>query len=119
MRFLLDEMYPQAIAEQLRAGDHDVYAVVERGELRTLPDHEIFAAAQQELRAVVTENIADFARLASEHDRRGHPHHGLILVDPGKYQRGDPRTIGRMVTALDQLLGEHPQDLATSLRHWI
>ncbi len=119
LRLLLDEMYPQAIAEQLRRGNHDVDAVTERGELRTLPDQEIFATAQQEQRAVVTENVADFARIADEHDRRGHPHYGLILVDPGKYQRGDPRTIGRMVTALGKLLGEHRQDLATSLRHWI
>lgn len=119
MRLLLDEMYPPAIAEQLRSRGHDVVAVTERPELRTLPDQDIFAAAQGEQRAVVTENIADFARLADDHDHRGHSHFGLVLVDPGKYQRGDPRTVGRMVTALDLLLGGHGEDAARSLRHWI
>jgi hypothetical protein len=34
MRLLLDEMYPAAIAEALRAGGHDAIAVQEEGMLR-------------------------------------------------------------------------------------
>jgi len=119
LRLLLDEMYPHTIAEQLRRRDHDVDAVTQRAELRALPDSEVFATAQHELRAVVTENIADFSDIADGYDRRGHSHHGLVLVDPGKYQRGHPRTVGRLVTQLDQLLREHPGDDAASLRHWL
>lgn len=119
MRLLLDEMYPHTIAEQLRRHDHDVDAVTLRTELRALPDPEIFATAQQEMCAVVTENIADFSDIADGYDRRGHAHHGLVLVDPGKYQRGHPRTVGRLVRELDRLLREHPENEADSLRHWL
>ncbi len=119
LRLLLDEMYPHTIAEQLRRQDHDVDAVTLRADLRALPDAEIFATAQQETRAVVTENIPDFSVIADGYDRRGHTHHGLVLVDPGKYQRGSPRTVGRLVTELDRLLREHPEDEARCLRHWL
>jgi Domain of unknown function (DUF5615) len=118
LRLLLDEMLPHTIAEELRRRGHDVEAVTQRAELRALPDSEIFATAQQELRAVVTENIADFSDIADSHDRRGQAHHGLVLVDPGKYQRGHPRTVGRLLTELDRLLREHEGEEAKSLRHW-
>ncbi len=119
MRVLLDEMYPPSIAEQLRGHGHDVEAITERPQLRALADIDVFALAQQERRAVLTENIPDFCALADDHDRRGDPHHGLILVDPGRYPRGNHRTIGHIVTALERLLAEHPGDEAGSLRHWI
>jgi hypothetical protein len=119
LRVLVDEMYPPSIAEQLRRRGHDVEAVTERPELRALADAEIFAVAQRERRAVVTENVADFSGLADEHDRRGQLHHGLVLVDPGRYPRGSARTIGRMVTELDRLLGERQGDEPGSSRHWL
>lgn len=112
-------MHPAAIAEQLRRRGHDVQAITERAELRSLPDADVFAAAQEERRAVVSENIGDFSRIAAALDRRGQAHHGLLLVDPAKYSRGNRRTIGRLVKALDQRLGDHPHDDATSLRHWL
>jgi hypothetical protein len=112
-------MYPAAIAEQLRGRGHDVDAVTARAELRSLPDTDLFAAAQHERRAIVTENIGDFSSIADAADQRRHTHHGLILVDPAKYPRGNRRTIGRLVTQLDRLLQDHPRDDATSLRHWV
>jgi hypothetical protein len=119
LRLLLDEMYPGKIAEQLRNRGHDVDAVTLRPELRSISDPELFLTAQQEGRAVATENIADFSAIADGFDQRQRSHHGLVLVDPGKYQRGDPRTIGRMVTALDRLLSKHPVCDATSPRQWL
>ncbi len=119
MRLLVDEMYPPTIAEQLRLRGHDVVAVTARPELRALADPDVFAAAQEERRAVVTENIGDFARIADSHDQRGRQHFGLVLLDPAKYARGSPQTVGRMVTALDVLLKAHPRDDPTSLRHWL
>jgi Domain of unknown function (DUF5615) len=119
LRLLLDEMYPPAIAQQLRRRGHDVAAVTERAELRALPDADLFSAAQHERRAIVTENIVDFSRVADGRDARREHHHGLVFVDPTKYPRGSRRTIGRMVTALDRLLGEQPGNNATSLRHWL
>lgn len=119
MKLLVDEMYPQAIAEQLRQRGGNVEAVTERPELRALADADIFALAQQEQRAVLTENIADFSVIADSYDQRRQAHHGLVLVPPGSYPRGRPGTIGRMVTELDRLLGEHPETTPTSLRHWL
>lgn len=119
MRLLLDEMYPTSIADQLRNRGHDVSAVTERPELRSLPDEEVFVVAQQERRRVVSENIADFSSIVDDADQRGQAHYGLVLIDPGKCPRGQQRTVGRLVTELDQLLRDHPPDEAASERHWL
>ncbi len=112
-------MYPPAIAEQLRDRGHDVDAVTARTELRSLPDDAVFAAAQQEGRAIVTENIGDFSAIADAADQRGRTHHGLVFVDPRRYPRGNPRTVGRMVGQLDRLLNDHRDAPATSRRCWL
>ena len=119
LRLLVDEMYPPAIAEQLRDRKHDVEAVTERPELRALADTDLFALAQHEQRAVVTENNDDFSVIASGYDQRGQAHHGLVLVPPGSYPLGRAGTIGRMVTELDMLLAERPEATPTSMRHWL
>jgi hypothetical protein len=119
LKLLIDEMYPPSIAVQLRDRGHDVHAVTERPELRALADTDIFALAQEQQRTVVTENVADFSIIASGYDQRGQAHHGLVLVAPGSYPRGRRGTIGRMVTALDRLLGERPHMAPSGLRHWL
>jgi hypothetical protein len=59
--FLIDEMFPTAAAELLRAKyGHDPVHVAEAG-LRAAADAQVAAAARAEGRAVVTENVADFA----------------------------------------------------------
>jgi predicted nuclease of predicted toxin-antitoxin system len=119
MRLLLDEMYSAAIAEGLRERGHDAVAVVERIELRNVQDAELFAAAQAEQRTVVTENVPDFIAIANDHDLRGKAHHGVVLVHPRRYPRSVERTIGAIVTALDELAQRIPGEQPTSLRHWL
>lgn len=119
MRFLLDEMYPASIADGLRARGRDAVAVVERMELRNVPDADLFALAQTEKRAVVTENVGDFVVLASEYDGRGEVHHGVVFVHARRYPRVRSSTVGAMVTALDELAARMPGDEPTSLRHWL
>lgn len=119
MRLLLDEMYPTSIADQLRNRGNDVSAVTERPELRSLRDNEVFAVAQQEGRSVVTENSADFSSIADDTDQRGQAHSGLVLIDPGKYPRGNQRTIGRLVTELHRLLMDGQGDEVASVRRWL
>jgi Domain of unknown function (DUF5615) len=59
--FLIDEMFPSAAAEILRTKyGHDAVQVGEVG-LRAVDDTQVAAAARAEGRAVVTENVADFA----------------------------------------------------------
>lgn len=119
MKLLLDEMYPPALAEQLRRRGHDVDAVTKRAELRHLPDFQVFEAAQRERRAVVTENLRDYIPIAGDYASRGQAHFGLVLVDASKYPRGAPGTVGRMVTELDHLLKAKPADEPTSFSHWL
>ncbi len=112
-------MYAGEVAEQLRRRGHDVSAVTERPELRSLADSALFALAQQERRAIVTENVADFVPLADAADQRGQRHHGLILIDPAKFARGKRRTIGRVVTELVGVLDIYADDKPKSVRHWL
>jgi len=61
VRFLLDEMFPQTAATMLRDGfDHDALHVGEVG-LSGADDAAVATFARSEHRAVVTENIADYA----------------------------------------------------------
>jgi hypothetical protein len=59
--FLIDEMFPATVAEILRTKySHDAVQVGEAG-LRAADDTQVAAATRAEGRAVVTENVADFA----------------------------------------------------------
>ncbi|MGE5290027.1 MAG: DUF5615 family PIN-like protein [Micromonosporaceae bacterium] len=59
--FLVDEMFPIAAAVLLRdTYGHDAVHVAEAG-LRAAEDAHVAAVARGEGRAVVTENVADFA----------------------------------------------------------
>jgi predicted nuclease of predicted toxin-antitoxin system len=116
MKLLLDEMYAPAIAQRLRARGHDV-ASVHDPSYRTLegePDEEVWAAAVADDRALVSENAQDFRRLEAEALARSQPRAPLIYTTDRQFPRGDPATIGRLVTALDALLATEP-DLATAL----
>ena len=97
---LLDEMYPPALAQQLRAGGHDVVAVldIEVG-LAAKTDEDVLAWAARNSRCVVTENVADFARLAQQ----GFGHAGIIFVSSRRF----PRTasgLQRLAKVLDEVL---------------
>jgi hypothetical protein len=59
--FLIDEMFPMAAAAVLRdTYGHDAVHVAEVG-LRAAEDTQVAAVARVESRAVVIENVADFA----------------------------------------------------------
>jgi hypothetical protein len=104
VKLLLDEMWSAAIAVELRERGHDVLAVLERSDLRGQPDRVIMAAARQENRVVVTENSRDFVRIAKETWRAGRSHSGLLYTSVRAFPRGNTRTIGRLVRALERLL---------------
>lgn len=95
MRLLLDEMFPPAVARALRERGHDVVAVVERAELVSGTDWQVFVAAQAEQRAVVTENVADFVAIDAEYRDRNTDHCGLVFL----LKEGMPRTRAQFVGA--------------------
>lgn len=103
MRLLLDEHYSPAIAEQLRQRGHDVVSVDERDDLRSSSDAELFAAARAERRALVTNNVVDFAPLVREATIQSEPHFGVVFTSDRSLPRAK-RTIGRFVELLDELL---------------
>ena len=113
MKLLLDERYPQSIAEQLRARGHDVAAVGERPELRGAPDEVVFATAQAERRAIVTDDVG-FRAIEAQHRSRGEAHCGLVLTTNRRFPRGRPATVGRLVGSLDRFLSNDAPTLDDS-----
>jgi hypothetical protein len=101
-------MLPLAIAEQLRHGGYDIAAAAERDDLRTKPDEVLFAVGQAESRAIVTENVADFRRIAAAHIRGNEQHSGIIFTTNDAFPRANPRTLGRVIKALEALLATDP-----------
>jgi hypothetical protein len=77
---LLDEMFSDVIAQQLRDKGYDAASVVAHPALVGLPDDQILAHATTEGRALVTANIKDFIPLDSRYRAAGQDHPGLILV---------------------------------------
>jgi len=116
VKLLLDEMLPAVIAEQLRSHGHDAVAVDELAALRGLPDAELFAHAQQDGRIVVTYNRHDFLALDRDFRSRGHEHHGVVILHPGRFPQG-AGSIGPLVTSLGRLLEREPP--YPSFVHWL
>jgi hypothetical protein len=100
---LLDEMFSDAIAEQLRKHRHDVLAVVADPGLVALPDDEILAAATADGRALVTANVKDFIPLDAQYKSAGRGHAGLILVSTTTFPQ-DRSFTGAIVDAVGALL---------------
>ena len=69
----------------------------------TIPSNVQHAA---EARALVTENVPDYRRLEADALARGEPIPGLVFTTNRQFPRGEPATIGRLVRALDALMGE-------------
>lgn len=100
---LLDEMFTDDIAQQLRTKGYDAISVVADPALAGLPDDQILAYATTEGRALVTANIKDFIPLDTRYRAADQSHAGLILVSAKTFpqNRGFPSAVA---TALASLL---------------
>lgn len=107
MRLLLDEHYSREIAEQLRERGHDVTAVTEDPALEGLDDEPLLRLAREQGRALLTNNVGDFALLIREWTGRGEGHAGVIYTSDESMPRSR-NTIGVYVERLSALLGDHP-----------
>jgi hypothetical protein len=104
--FLIDEMFPVAAAASLRdTYGHDAVHVAEAG-LRAAEDAQVAAAARGEGRAVVTENVADFA---AERDVV------LVFVLKKNLPSGGGQAAA-LAKVLDRWAQEHPDPYLGS--HW-
>ena len=103
MKLLLDEMISAVVAEQLRARDRDVEAVIKRRELRGLTDRDLFEYAQAAERSLVTYNRDDFLELDRLYRGENRPHCGIVILNPRRFPQG-PASIGPLVTSLERLI---------------
>jgi Domain of unknown function (DUF5615) len=102
---LLDKMFSDTIAQQLRAKGHDAQTVVADPALVSLPDDQILAHATAARRALVTANIKDFMPLDAAYRAAGHDHAGLILVSTKTFPQDRSYTAaitGALIALLDQ-----------------
>lgn len=79
MKLLLDEMHSTALATTQREQGNDAAAVAELGLTGSSHD-ELFAASVSDGYAILTENVADFARISADHVAAGRPHHGVMIA---------------------------------------
>jgi hypothetical protein len=99
---LLDEMFSDDIAQQLRAKGYDVISVVADSALVGLPDDQVLAYATTHGRILVTANIKDFVPLDGRYRAAGQSHAGLILVSTKTFpqSRGFPSAITASLVTL-------------------
>ncbi len=99
---LLDEMFTDDIAQQLRTKGYDVISVVADPALVGLPDDQILAYATTEGRALVTANIRDFIPLDTRYRAADQSHAGLIFVSTKTFpqNRGFPSAVATALAVL-------------------
>jgi predicted nuclease of predicted toxin-antitoxin system len=86
LKLLLDEMYPPALAEALRAGGIGSVTVAEAG-LAGRSDLDVMATAATEGYVLLTENVADFVRIATDHLSTGGHHPGVLVALSSRFSR--------------------------------
>jgi hypothetical protein len=97
--FLIDEMFPQAAATLLREKyGHDAVHATEAG-LQGADDAQVAAVARAQGRAVVTENVADFA---GEREV-------VLLFMLKKHLPSGSAQAGALASILDRWAQEHPE----------
>ena len=102
---LLDEMFSDDIAQQLRAKGYYVISVVADPALVGLPDDQVLAYATTEGRALVTANIKAFVPLDSWYRAAGQALAGLILVSTKTFPQ-NRGFLSAITTSLATLLSD-------------
>lgn len=100
MKLLLDEMHASAVAVELRKQGLDVASVQEQADLRSRADEETLIVAAGKGRAVVTENVKDFAPLDRRWAAEGREHAGIVFTSPKRSHRARLAYPGDLVAAL-------------------
>lgn len=106
MKLALDHHYPSSIAPTLRDRGHDAVTALERG-WHAEEDEALLEFCAGEGRALLTNNVADFAIIARRWQSDGRSHFGLIFTSDATLPRTHHAS-GRYVDALDALLSANP-----------
>jgi hypothetical protein len=118
LRLLLDEMHSPGIADALVADGWDVVAVARSPALRTRPDEELLAHAAEDRRALVTENVSDFASILNRWAANGRQHARVIFTSPKRFNRATLAYPGDLLATLRALL-EDPPPIERSGTWWL
>ena len=108
MRLLLDEMYPAALAAALRDAAIDAVTVSELG-LAGSSDPDLFEAARTGGYTLLTENVADFARIAAGTITSGGHHPGVLVALSSRFSRapsGRPALLASIQAVAGEALGD-------------
>src|SRR5437867_10200652 len=100
-------MWTPAIASGLRKRGLDAIAIGESeyaSRYAGIPDHEVFARAQEQARTIVTDNVPDYEQVRRDWEARGRSHHGVIYALDPPFNRHRGGAVG-MVRALEHFLG--------------
>ena len=101
MKLLLDEQISGKVAERLQERGHDVFATTADPSLRGLSDPDLFELAQEQGRALITYNRADFEAIVREYAEANREHHGLVIIHPTRFPSWE---FGRLAAALAAFL---------------
>jgi hypothetical protein len=107
VKLLLNEMWSSKIAIELRRRGLDVVSATEVGvasRYSGVPDDEVLWRAQEDSRAVVTDNIADFSAIHTAVQAQGRTHLGIVFALRPHFDRSQPGIIGVMVRSLERFL---------------
>jgi hypothetical protein len=105
LRLLLDEMYSAIHAGPLEAVGIDTLTVIDAG-LGGRSDLDVFAAACEHHRALLTENVGDFSHISAEHLTAGRRHPGVLIALSSRFSRR-PAGVGALIEAV-RAVADHP-----------
>ena len=106
MRWLIDEMLPPALADELSQRGHDAVAVFDL-DMQGADDDAVFERAVIDDRIVVTENFADFVALVDRRLGDDEPVTPVVFVRKASFPSGGALA-PRLADHLDQWSQENP-----------
>ena len=115
MKLLLDEMYGAGLAQALRDAGLEAATAVELG-LAGRSDADVLAAAVKGGSTILTENVADFARLSAEHLLSGQHHSGVLIALSSRFSRR-PSGRGVLSAAIAAIANDELDDRVVYLSH--
>jgi hypothetical protein len=118
VKLLLDVHHSPRAAERLAESGHDVVAAARAPAVATMSDEDLLRHATSEGRVLVTENVADFARIIQLWASTGEQHAGIVFTSPRRFHRGSSAYPENLIASLDQLL-QDPPDLEHDWVHWL
>lgn len=97
------------VARALRDLGHDITAVAERPDLRALTDAEVFRAAMDQRRWLLTENVKDFRPLLLQAMQTELVSTGILFTSSRSFHRSR-KNPGPLIHALDVWLTAGPPE---------